>query len=154
MTEQYVRAAIVKFCTWGEREHRRFTYDEIRPIPQVRPHELPTTGEIVTDCSGFATMAYQYAGAPDPNGNHYDGAGFTGTLLAHGTPITKPNVLPGDLIVFGEAPGHHVVVFIEVWHGAYMVASNGKQGDPAVTFLHREQAYQPSPVTFLRFPLT
>ncbi|MHB8469552.1 MAG: Hint domain-containing protein [Gaiellaceae bacterium] len=45
---------------------------EMRPIPLART--LPLT----TDCSGFVTLCYHLAGAPDPNGRGYDGQGWTG----------------------------------------------------------------------------
>ena len=39
---------------------------------------------IVSDCSAFVTVCYNWAGAPDPNHLHYDLEGFTGTLLSAG----------------------------------------------------------------------
>ena len=54
-------------------------YRESRPIPALdRPRSLP----LETDCSGFATLCYSWAGAPDPNGNGFSGEGYTGTMLA------------------------------------------------------------------------
>ena len=46
------------------------------------PRRLPLT----TDCSGFVTLCYAWAGAPDPRGLGYSGQGWTGTLLANLVP--------------------------------------------------------------------
>ena len=35
---------------------------------------------LTTGCSGFVTICFYEAGAPDPNGLDYSGLGYTGTL--------------------------------------------------------------------------
>ena len=75
---------------------------------RAKPYALPLS----TDCSGFATMCYWLAGAPDPNGLHYAEVGYTGTMLAHGLEVNLPE--PGDLIVYGPYPGHHVVIYLDI----------------------------------------
>lgn len=63
------------------------------------------------DCSAFATLCYKEAGCKDPNGNDYNGQGYTETLAAHGLPVNVPS--PGDLIFYGAAPTFsHVTVSI------------------------------------------
>src|SRR6201981_1984334 len=64
-----VRGRIVAAARWGIRNEPRIHYGLIRPFPLTRA--LPLT----TDCSGFATLCYYLAGAPDPNGRDYDGTG-------------------------------------------------------------------------------
>ena len=106
------RQAVVSNALWGAevatRQPKQIHYGEVRPI-RGAPRQLPLT----TDCSGFVTLCYQWAGAPDPNGTHYDGTGSTGTML-HACAHIRPNEAQlADLIVFGAAPGTHVVLIVE-----------------------------------------
>lgn len=130
------RAKIISYCEWGIENSARIHYAMVRPIPVATPKKLP----LVTDCSGFATLAYKYACAPDPNGNNYNGYGYTGTMLRHGRKVTAP--LPGDLLIYGPFPGHHVVVFMEVWRGAWVVCSHGQEIGPLRMLQHREELVQ------------
>jgi hypothetical protein len=142
------RADIVAFCEWGIKNAAPIHYAEIRPIPHVNPGHFPKL-PFTTDCSGFATMAYQYANAPDPNGMDYCGQGFTGYMLKHGKKVQVPR--PGDLIVFGNYPGHHVVIYMETWRGAYVCCSHGQEVGPIRILLAQEKRSQPAPVTFLSY---
>lgn len=60
-----------------------------------------------SDCSSWFTSVYKSCGLPDPNGADYSG-GYTGTLGAHGRPISRSELDSGDAILFGTAPFHHV----------------------------------------------
>lgn len=126
-----VRARIVAYCEWGIRNAVQIHYAQIRPIPVATPKRLP----LFTDCSGFATLAYKSGGGPDPNGANFNGTGYTGTLKAHGRKVATP--LPGDLI-FYPTP-EHVCVFMEVWHGAWIVCSHGQEIGPLRMLNHREE---------------
>lgn len=142
------RAAIVAWAKWGVAHEPQIHYREVRPIPIKA--KLP----LVTDCSGFATLCYHMAGAPDPNGFGYDGAGWTGTLLKHGRKINAIDCLPGDLIVYGNPAtgGHHVVIAIE--HGPNpLCVSHGQERGPQLVRHSVEKNYQPAGITFLRFPM-
>ncbi len=130
-----IRAAIVDYCEWGVTNNAQIHYAQVRPIP-THAKDLP----LVTDCSGFATLAYKWAGAPDPNGNDYNGQGYTGTLMRHGRKVVTP--LPGDLLIYGPFPGHHVVVYMETWHGAWIVCSHGQEIGPLRMLQHREELVQ------------
>lgn len=130
-----IRAEIVAYCEWGTSNAAQIHYAQVRPMP-ADPKHLP----LITDCSGFATLAYKWAKAPDPNGNGYDGTGWTGTLLKHGRKVDAP--LPGDLLIYGPYPGHHVVVFMETWHGAWIVCSHGQEIGPLRVLQHREELFQ------------
>ncbi len=82
-------------------------YRQSRPmegIGRAKRRKLPLT----IDCSAFVTICYNWAGAPDPNGLGYNGQGYTGTILSHGTQIARRNVRVGDLVVFGRGTGNHV----------------------------------------------
>lgn len=142
-----IRARIVKVARWGVVHEPQIHYAETRPIPvHVRPFSLPLT----TDCSGFATLCYLWGGATDPNRNGYSGAGFTGTLLAHGRHIGVSKCKPGDLIVYGEPPGHHVVIVVEAGSDP-LVVSHGSEAGPKLLRHSQEQRAQPHPATGLRF---
>ena len=64
-----------------------------------------------SDCSQFVTSMYHAAGVPDPNGTGYTG-GYTGTLAAAGRYIQRADLKPGDLVLYGPAPHHHVELFV------------------------------------------
>lgn len=129
------REKIVAYCEWGIANNAQIHYAMVRPIP-AKPKALP----LITDCSGFATLAYKSAGAPDPNGAGYDGTGYTGTLMKHGRKVTTP--LLGDLLFYGPFPGHHVVIFMDVWHGAWIVCSYDQEIGPLRVLQHREEKFQ------------
>lgn len=145
-----IRSKIVEVAHWGVAHEPAIHYAQIRPIPvHVRPLSLPLT----TDCSGFVTLCYLWGGARDPNGNGYDGTGFTGTLLQHGRLIRDIRYAqPGDLIVYGPAPGHHVVVVVE--KGADpLVVSHGQESGPALVRHSAEVAVQPPGFQVRRYRL-
>lgn len=89
-----------------------------------------------TDCSGFVTACYKWAGAPDPNGLGYHRLGYTGTLLDHARKHGKllndvSKARPGDLIVVGPGTGLHVVVCIQAGADP-LVVSHGKEAGPVI----------------------
>lgn len=141
---------IVKVARWGVAHEPDIHYAEVRPIPvHVKPESLPLT----TDCSGFVTLCYLWGGARDPNGNGYSGAGFTGTLLTHGRRIRKlRNALPGDLIIYGPAPGHHVVVVVERGADPLCVSHGSEQG-PGLVRHSDEAKAQPAGFQVRRYRL-
>jgi hypothetical protein len=99
--------AAVRLYTTGK-AHRFYSqpgsWTIVRGITGERPGER-------SDCSQFATSIYHSAGAKDPNGAHYTG-GYTGTLGAHGRYITRAQLQPGDLVLYGPRPHHHVEIFV------------------------------------------
>jgi hypothetical protein len=53
--------------------------------------------------------------------------GYTGTLYKAGKVVRDwDNLLPGDLILYGGFPGHHVAVYV----GGGFVISHGSEGGP------------------------
>lgn len=137
-----VRFQIVKWARDGVAHKGESTYAEVRPI------NLSPAFPVTMDCSGFVTRCYYFAGASDPNGLNYDGAGYTGTLLNRGKHILERQMHVGDLIVYGEAPGKHVVLVVEMGSNP-LCASMGQQGDPS--FVRHSVLLQLGPPTFLRF---
>jgi len=85
-----------------------YHYLQNRPYPDTLWSAEAHAG---IDCSSFVTLVYKEAGCPDPNGSHYDGNGYTGTLATHGGPVFQPS--PGDLVFYGgtvSIPGHVAVM--------------------------------------------
>lgn len=116
-----LRQLVVAEAKWGVAHEPEIHYREVRPFPLAKT--LPLT----TDCSGFATLCYFHAGAPDPNGLHYNGTGYTGTLLDHGALTTTPR--PGDLVFYGPGTAYHVAVVVEGGPDPLTV-SHGQEGGP------------------------
>lgn len=134
-TRRNARAKIVDYCRWAIEHEPAIHYAMVRPIPS-RPRQLPMR----TDCSGFVTLAYRDAGAADPNGSNYDGVGYTGTLAAHGRPITRAQARPGDLVFFGPFPHEHVCVVLEPGDDP-LLASHGQERGPVAIRFAPELAY-------------
>ena len=101
----------------------------------------PISGKQITfDCSGFVDAVYRKAGLPDPSGN----TGFTGTVESpvHAGQLLDPGRLqkvsarqarPGDIVLFPD----HVTIYV----GNGKVVSMGQTGDPIVTSVASEAAY-------------
>lgn len=102
---------------------------------------------LVTDCSGFATACYKWAGADDPNGLGYKQLGYTGTLLSHMKVVSRPK--PGDLVVYGPGTGHHVGIVVEAGSDPLTV-SHGQERGPLYIRVSEERRYQPAGIRYLR----
>jgi hypothetical protein len=141
-----LRAEIVSAARWGIEHAAGIHYGEVRPIEGLlRPCELPLT----TDCSGFVTLCYAWAKAPDPNGRGYSGQGDTGTLLAHLQSVPPDGVEAGDLVVWGGPPGVHVALVLEPGPNPLLCSHGREQGPLAIRFA-AESRFQPPPATWLR----
>jgi cell wall-associated NlpC family hydrolase len=131
---------IVAAARWGIANEPRIHYGETRPVPLARA--LPLT----TDCSGFVTLCYYLAGAPDPNGLGYSGQGWTGTLLAH-LPRAR-RLRAGDIVVWGAYPGRHCAIVLEPGADP-LLASHGQERGPIAITLRAESAIQQADATWL-----
>lgn len=107
-----------------QQENSNFTYAEVRPIN----YNILKNNPISIDCSGFVTACYKVAGLHDPNGLGYNGAGYTGSLIAHCTKISEGDAGPGDLCFFGSSESSTTHVNIYVGNGQSI--SMGSQGEP------------------------
>jgi hypothetical protein len=137
-----LREKIVTAARWGIEHEPEIHYGEIRPIPLER--RLPLT----TDCSGFVTLCYHLAGAPDPNGNGYSGYGWTGTLLRHLRAIGAVDVRKGDIVVWGAYPGRHCAIVLEADDDP-LLCSHGQERGPIAIRFSAECRHQPPTVTWL-----
>jgi putative peptidoglycan binding protein len=97
----------------------------------------PFTRVIREDCSSYITACFYVAGAADPNGLHYNGEGYTGTLGEHGRVVRTP--FPGDIILYPSAktplwPWAHTALAIgdDVNKPATRCLSHGREGDPLI----------------------
>jgi hypothetical protein len=142
-----LRKRIVSNARWGVDHEPNIHYRQSRPIDGIHDaFRLP----LYTDCSGFATDCYSWAGAPDPNGNGFDGYGFTGTILGHCRHVPRAEAKPGDLVVFGGYPGTHVVILTEPGsHSDPKCVSHGQEAGPIEVPLSVEiRAHAGQPLTW------
>lgn len=148
MLSKAQRGLVCRWSMWAVRQSNAIHYAEIRPMPATLVN-LPTT----TDCSGFATLVYKSAGAPDPNGLNYNGFGYTGTLLQHMKQIRWWSRRPGDLCVYGPGTGHHVAIYMEPRGiGDALMCSHGREQGPELVLQSAMKKGQPAPVRWLRLP--
>jgi len=142
------RQDIVNWARWGVANSAGFTYSE--NADRMEGVNKPGVTPCVCDCSAFVTYCYSWAGAADPNGQGYDGQGYTGTLLSHGAPIALHDVQPGDVIVYGPGTGDHTAVIVEAGADPLTV-SMGEQGDPSYVRVSQDGR---QPQRYLRFDTT
>lgn len=150
-TEAQIRAAITQACRVGIENERQIHYTQsFRRDDWLasKPKKLPLP--LSTDCSGFATLCYYLAGAPDPNGLGYKSVGYTGTMLKRGVRTSSRHAQPGDLVVFGPGSGHHVCVVLQAGADP-LLCSHGQEAGPFPIFYSEEQAHQPLPATWLTY---
>lgn len=123
------RATIVAAALLGARNRDAIHYTQTyRRMQGVRERLRPPRFPVYEDCSSFATWCYWVAGAPDPNGRGYDGAGYTGTQTSHGRRVgLTEHLLPGDLVFYGNPIGH-----VAIYIGGGKVVSHGSEGGPYV----------------------
>jgi hypothetical protein len=129
--EERIRSTGVAAGFFWYTHRAEISYSQFRPMSLVKPPFVPPRW----DCSGFATNCFRAGVATDPNGRGYDGLGYTGTLMDHGTRVLSVSDLkPLDLIFYGSSvakPGFnagdptHVAVYVGYRDGAHMVLSMG-----------------------------
>lgn len=142
------RERVVAWANWGVRNTGAIHYEQRRPMEGLnRPGKLPLS----TDCSAFVTLCYRWGGASDPNGNGYNGAGYTGTLMRHGRRIKDAWLRPGDLVTFGPFPGRHVVIMVSAGSNGLCV-SHGQEKGPLRYNLNVAKNALPGPVMAWRSP--
>ena len=156
------RNAVIAWGHWGVANRHQFTYTEgaSRMAEIGEPGHLPVT----CDCSAFVTLCYNWAGVRnDPNGQHYDHEGYTGTLLANGQEVPLRNVAPGDVVIYGAGAGEHAALVIENNNGVdIMTISMGQNGDPSYCWVNAPKTVPSKdvevdgrkPQRFLRFNTT
>jgi lysozyme family protein len=136
-SEKAVRKRIVNWAFWGVKNSARIGYTRdgtVRLSAMRTPGALP----LATDCSGFATFCYAWAGAPNPNwpGAYDPRAGaYTGTMLDHCRRIPKSAAQPGDLVVWTPpSRGQHVAVVVAGGADPMLVSHGDNSGPKKVRF--------------------
>lgn len=124
--EDIMRSAIVAAAAYWYSHRFQIAYSQARPFQRGRPPWVPSRW----DCSAYVTCCYEAGNAPDPNGRGYDGHGYTGTLIEHGSPIARENLQPGDLVFYGHSTSRPGFPFgspthVAVYAGNGLVYSNG-----------------------------
>lgn len=127
-TEAERRAAIALCAMWGyyHKDEIHYSQGPLRMKDFGRPPNIPEN----TDCSGYATWCYFVSGAADPNGNNYNGVGFTGTLWDHGQHIGIVQLRVGDLVFYGDP--HSVHSHVAIFIGNNQVVSQGSEAGPLI----------------------
>ncbi len=150
--EKMARSSLTKIARWGiAHEHSiHYTEDERRDDWLKKPiYTLP----IWTDCSGFVTLCYKWAGLPDPNGLGYKTLGYTGTLLDHCHEIAPKHAKPGDIPVYGPDTGDHTAIIVGAYEdGSIKVVSHGQESGPEYQPNYVESRYHRPPTRIMRSP--
>lgn len=86
------------------------------------------------DCSSFYTWcvwdATRYRDRPDNvNGQAWQ-AGYTGTMIQHGTTVDPSALLPADAVFYGWDASLGAPMHVALYVGAGRVVSHGSQGGP------------------------
>lgn len=109
---------------------------------------------MAADCSSIWTMFGCWSGAPDPNGNDYNGVGFTGTMLANLDEIPLRDAQLADLIVGGPGTGDHVWGIVgDAGSNNPLCVSHGQERGPIVVRHAIEVAAHRQPTRVLRWPI-
>jgi hypothetical protein len=134
MRQHIVAAAVLGY---NNRYSIHYTQGPSR-MQGVKQHIRPPRFPHWEDCSSFATWCYWVSGAPDPNGLHYNGFGYTGTMANHGTWTSNPQA--GDLALYGyNFPYHHVTVYIG---GGRCISHGGEDGPLLLSVHYRNDLHQ------------
>jgi hypothetical protein len=133
------RDKVIEQLRWLLANHDQVFYGQVRPVAlaRFRDHLLPIT----SDCSGSIIGANFAAGAPDPGGNNYDGSGNTASFLLHLTHITRAQLRPADIVVFGALPGDHAVCVLDSALNVYTHGHAGVPDDPSISTLANMEAF-------------
>lgn len=139
MTPSGLPAAIRGEAFWGLAHEAEIHYAQLRPIDGLTsPRKLPLS----TDCSGFVTLCYKWAGAPDPNGRGYDGYGYTGTLLEHMRQVSQAQARAGDLVLWADSVRtRHVAMVLDTGSDPLLVSHGSEPGPLRIRFSSEHQYF-------------
>ncbi|NMO19078.1 hypothetical protein HPC49_15605 [Pyxidicoccus fallax] len=145
-----LRSKIVEEARWGLSNAGGIHYKQLRPMDGIHQRrKLP----LDTDCSGFVTLCYKWAGASDPNGLGYNGQGYTGTLLGHLTRVPRSQARPGDLVLWARnGRGEHVSLVLEPGSDPLLVSHGEESGPYTVRFSVSHRYHAGADVYWLRLP--
>jgi lysozyme family protein len=141
--EAKIRQEIVEWALWGVKNTARIAYSQ--GSNRLAALDTPGALPLATDCSGFPTLCYSWAKAPNPNaaGPYLRGAGgYTGTMLTRCKHIPRSAAKPADLVVWTPpADGEHVCIVVSTGPDPWLVSHGGDSGPLKIRFSD-EDAYQ------------
>lgn len=145
-----LRAKIVAEAQWGLSNAAGIHYKQLRPMDGINQRrKLPLN----TDCSGFVTLCYKWAGAGDPNGLGFNGQGYTGTLLGYLTAVPQSQVKAGDLVLWARnGVGEHVSMVIEPGSDPLLISHGEESGPYTVRFSASHRYHAGATVYWLKLP--
>jgi len=129
-----IRKAMTDYCKRSVANEPRIHYEQERPIACFG---VPPENGFTTDCSGHSTCVYYWSrkttgiAVPDPNGNAFNGYGYTGTLVNN--PKTGAPYLVGDLALYGTSESdttHVVTCYVGGSVADALWCSHGSEGAP------------------------
>lgn len=130
-------------------------YTQLRPMRTRRLLEqdawdlLDGGGRLRMDCSETVTLLCRWGGLADPNGQGYNGTGYTGTMLANLPHYDDPKgAATGALVVYGPGVGEHVSMVLEPGADP-LLFSHGSDAGPRLVKLSLERTWHQPPVRFL-----
>lgn len=141
--QQALRNRIVANAMWMYHNRDRIHYAQYRPIDGHRhPFKLP----LYTDCSGSVTDDYEWAKGPDPSHLGFNGEGYTGTQVNHGSPTKHPqgadlNFYGWDYRVHGPM---HVTIQVSSADTSDLCVSHGNEAGPSLVQRKYWSAYYES----------
>lgn len=131
-------------------------YAQIRPMQTrtIKPgglwRVLHRRAGITMDCSESFTLICRLNGLRDPNGLHYNGTGYTGTIGAYLEHYQDPSTAGiGAGVLFGIAPYKHICMVRKPGANP-LLFSHGCEADPNYyTFEEMRAAFPGDPYTFV-----
>lgn len=129
--QQATRNRVVANAMWGYHNRDRIGYEQWRPIDgHGHPFKLP----LETDCSGSVEDWYEWGHGPDPSRLGFDGQGYTGTQVDHGTATRHPqgadlNFYGWDYRVHGPM---HVTIQVSSSDKSDLSVSHGTNAGPSL----------------------
>ena len=97
--------------------------------------DLGITGEkrgMRSDCSQFVVSMHKSAGAPDPCEGDYSPSKlhYTGTLMKGGRYVSRQQLRPGGVVLYGNYPHFHTEIWVGNGDGKTTYAELARQGHP------------------------
>jgi hypothetical protein len=140
---QATRNRIVANAIWGYHNRDRIGYEQWRPIDgHGHPFKLP----LESDCSGTVEDWYEWGKGPDPSHLGFNGEGYTGTQVEHGTQTKHPqgadlNFYGWDYRVHGPM---HVTIQVSSSDKSDLSVSHGTNAGPSLVARKYWSAYYES----------
>jgi putative peptidoglycan binding protein/NlpC/P60 family protein len=103
---------------------------------KLKPPDFPKN----EDCSSFVTWCYFAAGADDPNGFGYNGAGSTHSQSPRGTEMSQPRL--GDLVFYG--PSRSEINHVNLYVGGGKIIGHGGEAGPKVFDIDYDRGTDPN----------